>query len=763
MRLAAVALILLAAHVAEATPPEPTGAHPRMLLDAELKAAWSVAATQERGPIAGSLALCTSGGTTGEHDRAVYMGSEWSRVLQACLVAYAATGKQEHATTAIKFFTALLDDLDMIGDDKGGDAAARRDSGYALRNLGPSTALAYDWLYPRLSPELRSRARQRWAAWLTWYRDKGYRARQAGTNYQAGYLASATMVAIAQGGEASENGATLWKFVADELWGKDMATALAPGGILDGGDWPEGWQYGPLAVANYALAARVAVRAGIPVDGIARWLGATLRRHIYGLSPDDRVYVGQDSEADTPNVAPNVLTLAAIAIGDATPDDRKWARGELARLQITDKDYFLYDALAAAPATAALAPRSTWPTLYTAPATSTIFARTRWDAKAVWFVAECAAALPVDHRQPKAGNFVLSRGTDDVIVDPSPYGSASTLTSNAPTVVSAHMPADYKPSQGAWGRGTAWQFIAQTRSGVLAARCDYAGAYQMQEQRTDIASATRDFVLLPNADGTDAALVVIDRASTGAADRGMNLRFHVVGGLTLAADTAEKLLGSTKLTIAAASRSSGTAVVARPSAKDCFAAGVSKGKCDAARFAASAYLVELAGPSPSAVHVLGVTGQGAPAVTQAPINGDGYAGVQLTGARTASVIWPLRFARGAFIYRAPAGTHVLLDVVDADHASITAKRDGNACAVSVMPGGPIPARPAVIILDARCALTVDRATATAATAAQTHARTPRRSSPRAARGGCCDASVSPSSSLSLALVTLAMMRRKRRR
>ena len=72
------------------------------------------------------------------------------------------------------------------------------------------------------------------------------------------------MISIAQGGEAAEEeGPKLWAFVADELWGKDMAAALSSGGLLDGGDWPEGWQYGPLSVGEYSLAMRIARDAGI--------------------------------------------------------------------------------------------------------------------------------------------------------------------------------------------------------------------------------------------------------------------------------------------------------------------------------------------------------------------------------------------------------------------------------------------------------------------------------------------------------------------
>ena len=194
----AIAVLMLFAATASAAPPEPSGAHPRMLLDAELKAAWKADAKASRGPVKGAIALCTDGRDTAEHDRAVYQGSEWAKLLQACLVAWAATDDASFAKTAIRFYNALLDDLDRIGDGQGGDKAATRDDGYALRNLGPYTALAYDWLHAQLTPEQKAKARKRWLAWLTWYKEHGYRARVPGTNYQAGYLVAATLIAVAQ-------------------------------------------------------------------------------------------------------------------------------------------------------------------------------------------------------------------------------------------------------------------------------------------------------------------------------------------------------------------------------------------------------------------------------------------------------------------------------------------------------------------------------------------------------------------------------------
>lgn len=737
-----------------------------MLLDASLRAAWKAQAQRGRGPVAGAIQVCDEDATSPlKHAGALYMGAEWSKMLQACLVAWAATDKPAHATSAIKYFTALLDDLDKIGDGKGGDRAAIRDSGYAIRNLGPYTALAYDWLHdaPGMTSELRARARRRWAAWLTWFRDKGYHPRDPGSNYQAGYLIAATLIAIAQGGEAAEeSGPELWKFVADELWAKDMAAALSSGGVLDGGDWNEGWQYGPLSVAEYALAARTGKAHGIAVDGVTAWLASVLRRHVYALTPGDRLWAGGDFDDDHAHMPPQVLVLVAVALGDARPDDQKWAKGELQRLKLLDENYLLYDALATIGEPAELAPRTSWPTWYLAVASATLYARTTWDEHAIWFVAACAQTTNLDHKSPNAGNFVLSRGPADLIVDPSPYGSLSTLTGNAPTVVSKHFERDlpkYSPSQGAWGEAIAWQWATKTKGGIVAARCDYADAYRFQERKSDVPEALRDFVLLPSRDGHDASLVIVDRATTGEADRKMYLRFRVPGELAIdPSGTGTAMIQDARLAIHGAHAPS----LGRPKYKDCFKDGVARGKCDAARFPVTDYRVEIAGPEPRAVHVIDATGAKGGA-TNARISGDGWTGMRIQGTRDAVVVWPKK-PNSALAYRAPRGkavTHVVLDAPATDgKATVTAVPEGDACAVTIAAGGTLSARPVIVTLDEACAVTADPEEPSGVSAEGKPAPVHK---PRIRRGGCCRLQTTPGSPIAMSLVVLTVLWRRRRR
>ena len=760
--LATIAVLVLAT-TAGAAPPEPTGPHPRMLLDAGLRAAWQAQAKSGRGPAAGAVILCEDALNNRNHERALYMGAEWAKMLQACLVAWAATDKPVYAAASLRYFTALLDDLDEIGDGKGGDKAALRDSGYAIRNLGPYGALAYDWLHdaPGMTPALRLHARQRWAAWLASYKEKGYHPRDPGTNYQAGYLIAATLIAVAQGGEATEqSGPALWQLVADQLWGKDMAAALATGGALDGGDWNEGWQYGPLSVAEYALAARIARASGIPTTGITAWLTSLLRRHVYALNPSDRMWVGGDLDDENAYHAPQVLPLAAVALGDASPDDKRWAKGELARLKLLDKDWLLYDALASVGDPPAQVPRATWPTWYLAAATATLYARTTWDDRAVWFVAACAQTASLDHRGPNAGNFVLSRGAADLIVDPSPYGSLSTLTGNAPAVMSRQLPDGYIPSQGAWGQAIAWKWTTVTRSGVVAARCDYADAFRFQDRKTDVPLALRDLVLLPSSDGHDASLVVVDHASTGAADRKMYLRFRVPAELAIdGAGTGTATIKDARLAI----HGGYGPTVGRTALKDCFKPGIQRGKCDAARFQVTDYRAELPGPEPRALHVIEATGASGGA-RHAALSGDGWTGVHITGTRDAVVVWP-NVPGGAVHYRAPRGkavTHIVLDAPATDRkATVTATLDGDGCAVTVAAGGSERATPVIVTLDDGCAIAPDPERSGAIPGAPKPPPVAP-SKPRMPRNGCAAAPDARGTLLGLVVVALAVRRRRRR-
>jgi hypothetical protein len=768
LRAALVLAMITLAGAARAQPAAPSGAHPRILLDDALRAQWKKAAGERGSFVQKAIAHCEDARRDPhEYDHDNYMRLDWSGHLQACLVAWVATGRDDDAQTAIKYFTAILDDFSDVGDGKGGDDAVAHDDGFPIRAMGPFTAVAYDWLHDKLPEPVRARARRRFKAWTDWYEAHGYRARDPANNYHAGFVAAATLMAIAEGGEAGADGDALWRFVADQMWGKDMKAALADGGLLDGGDWMEGWQYGPLAVAEYALAARAAAKAGIGTDGVPRWLEQLLTRTIHGQEPDGRTFAVGDTEAEQASIDVSPLPLAAVAFGDSTEHVAAQAKGELRRIGAYDKQFPFYLALVDGRALPdETVARATWPTSYLAGNSNVLYARTAWRDDAVWAAFVCNRAVDTDHHHPDAGNLAVSRGADEVIVDPSPYGTQSTLTSNAPTVISRNMTDEYKPSQGFWSTATGYAFATQTKGGLLAVRCDYADQYRWQDKPTDIKRALRDVVLVPWNDGADASVVVVDRATT--ADGGdLFLRFRTPGALALEAGVARGKVGKSSLAIRRVWASGGTPEVRHLAASDCFKPGTVRGKCDAARFPIDEYRTQIPGPSPEAVHVLDLGGD-----SGATANGDAARVIALAarGKDPARYVIVADDPGDPLTYTipkpGPAGSeHVILDApVGGDGTvGVAVAPSGNGCAITLSSSGGalrVTAGPASISVDASCAAT-DAAPRKAGAAPNISAHPGKPGGGPRRGGGCCGASATPGSSAAMALVVLAALRRRR--
>jgi hypothetical protein len=789
--LAALAALCLLVGPAVAQPDIPRTPHPRLLLDDKVKAAWKKLATTANSPVARAVDRCKQvGASPKDFGRDGYMGLDWAGYLQNCLVAWAATDNAKYADTAMTYFIAMIDDLSQVGDGAGGNEAARRDSGYSIRALGPYPALAYDWLHkhPRMTEEVKARARERFEAWTTWYLASGYRARSPSTNYHAGYLLAATFIAIAQNGEAGKYGNDLWRLVRDDLWGRDMKTAMEPGGVLDGGDWGEGWQYAPLSVASYSIAARAMTAAGSQPAGIRPWLDSILVRHVHALSPGAGVFVNGDTQAETPNIAPNLLTLAAVVYGDASPDHQAWAAHEIQRLKLGDdafaKQFVLFAALAAAnPVKPAPVPRETWPTYFIARGVGVMYARTHWTSDAVWTVLACNKTIDVDHVHPNAGNIAISRGSDDVIVDPSPYGTLSSLTSNAPTVESKQLPPDYKPSQAFWSLKTGFTWAHQTASGIVTARCDYADQYKFQDNPSDVPAAQRDVVVFPWDKGQNAVAIVVDRAQSGDPKRGLHLRFRTTSSLAAEGNGGSGDRGGSSVSIRNLWASGGKGE-ARPRKRgDCFS-GATRGGCDIPRFQVDEWTMVVPGPTMEAAHAIDVAPykqresapvvekQGAVSVVTAARGGGNFV-VAVGGARTIS-------------YRAAAGTHAVLDAAPDSSVSATADKGGCAVTVGGSGGTRVAGRPTVFRLDAQCAVVPDGMMAQplvgpspggpvdggAAGVAEVRdggegggggtdgdgsIGTPQGTLPRSARSGCCGAQATPGSPIAMSLLVIAWL------
>lgn len=758
-----VVVVLLGARSAVAQAPEPTGKHPRILLDDTLRATWVAQARGKDVAITRAIDRCEDTRTRpGEYQIDSYMGFDWNAALQACLIAWVARGNDQDARSAVVFAQALLDDIRTIGDNKGGFDAIKRDTGYSMRSVPPYVALAYDWLYdhPAMTASLKQRIRERLLQWMAWYKKDGYHAHVAGNNYNAGYVFGVTLAAVAIAGEGDAGATELWKHVRDDVWGKDMAKALGAGGILDGGDWWEGWQYAPLSIAEYATTAVVAAKHGLPTDGVDKWLTATLLRAVHARSGarDTIAPLGDVEDKTPPSMPHDPLTFLGIMIGPAPDVVKSQAASEYNRLKLTVKNNFLYVALAQAnkikPAPVAL---DKWPTAYYAPGTRAFYARTTWAKEGVWMMTTCAATPhdDADHQAPMAGNLTVTRGVDEVIVDPSPYGSMSTLTTNAPTVESKHLPPNYHPSQAFWSETTHFVWASQTTSGVIATRCDYADQYKFQSRASDVPVALRDIVVIPWGKKDSASIVVIDRAETPGAEFPLHLRFRSPVGFTLAGNVAQAKVGATTLAIHKVA-GAGTPEVRSLQPGDCWKGD--RGKCDAARFPIGEYRVQLPGATPQAVHVVDVAG-GDPVTIAAlsPTTTHLRRGTQ--DAYVSS--------KGGYAVAPSAGAiHVVL--AEAANQKVSVSKNGATCKVEVGDGGTREPGPIVVVVDAGCTAVDDVRTGPATpdlaggSAGGSMIPIPGPPQRNKSRGGCCDGGAS-GASVALGLVVLAGVRRRRRR
>ena len=242
-------------------------------------------------------------------------------------------------------------------------------------------------------------------------------------------------------------------------------------------------------------------------------------RFRYGLTPaTHKTYVVGDTgiEPPTPNLNPANATLIAAIAGPASEKPKAWARRLEADLALTNaNENPLYDALAAASAGPSEAFPADAPKSYLAAGAGNFYVRGGLSGDTVSGAFQCSRRLVDDHQHNDAGNWVLTRGADDLVVDPSPYGSLSSLTGNAPSIDSKVLPSGYSPSQAGWGKTTRLVWAKQWQSGVAAGRCDYADQFRTSDVPSDVTNALRDFVFVPH--GADGTVVLVDRVVTGEA------------------------------------------------------------------------------------------------------------------------------------------------------------------------------------------------------------------------------------------------------
>ena len=109
-----------------------------------------------------------------------------------------------------------------------------------------------------------------------------------------------------------------------------------------------------------------------------------------------------------------------------------------------------------------------------------MFARTSWTPDAFWGVFSSSPQVNSDHHHFSAGNFVMTRGADHLIVDPSNYGEPGTARDERPQRRLARNHGQLRPQPDALEPGRAAMGARHGRRRVRGARRLRKGLHEQQ-------------------------------------------------------------------------------------------------------------------------------------------------------------------------------------------------------------------------------------------------------------------------------------------
>ncbi len=191
--------------------------------------------------------------------------------------------KSSDPTTAMRLANAAHTLAIRIANDY--DTGVRnfgRDTGYDIRFQLRDLMLAYDWMYDQFTPEERTLIVRVATRWVDWYHNTpGYAESRPVENYYAGYLQGMLLTTVATAGDNINLG-VLIDLVLSKL-GDEVPVMNQR---LAGGDWAEGWNYGPYSALEFSLVNTLMKETGEDWSVDFDWLQTLPRSLTYMAAPD---------------------------------------------------------------------------------------------------------------------------------------------------------------------------------------------------------------------------------------------------------------------------------------------------------------------------------------------------------------------------------------------------------------------------------------------------------------------------------------------
>lgn len=293
-----------------------------------------------------------------------------------------------------------------------------RDTGYDIRFGLRNLMLAYDWMYDQFTASERALIVKVATRWVDWYHtEPGYAESWPPENYYAGYLQGIALTAVATAGD-NDAADRIFTLLRSKLGGEMPILNQR----LAGGDWAEGWNYGPYSSLEMSLVNALLRDLGEEWSVAFDWLQPLARSLTYHVAPDfseTRSFGGYSGNY------PNKTSPALLAVLSTTTTDGAYAYRIYTAMNANPNNDFadvpgdtFYELIFAS--SGATADVSSLPLSYLNRGTGRLFSRSSLTDSNAYFVSAENTSYSYDHYGYANGDVRLYHG-NACLVCPSAY------------------------------------------------------------------------------------------------------------------------------------------------------------------------------------------------------------------------------------------------------------------------------------------------------------------------------------------------------
>jgi hypothetical protein len=317
----------------------------------------------------------------------------------------------------------------------GGFNSVLVDAGYTTRYLA-YIPLGLDWLngFSGLSPQLVSQADNLLVQWSNYVSTSGYHNDAPGSNYGAGGYFLSAMSALYLDGRDTAGAQLMSNLVT---W---RQTYLLPvlqdtgTGGLNGGFWPEGWNYGWEATSDLLLASQALEDNGyITATPEHTWASQVVYSLISAQPAPNELYDGgQWYNYPTRFLDQDLFNVLSTVASD--PAARSYANYILQNYSASDfiegnntnyNDAYNYQGMLFGNPSASASFWSSLPLKYFNSGSGLLTARSDWGSDPTWVSVQMGNFLTLDHQTLTPGQVQIQRGDDDLLANGTAVGQNS--------------------------------------------------------------------------------------------------------------------------------------------------------------------------------------------------------------------------------------------------------------------------------------------------------------------------------------------------